>query len=97
MNPYPFLTLVQPLFGAGVIALGLSAMAVCWLLPLTLLFGLLAVQAAAWAGLGLALLLVLLLLPGFVLGSLAAVCYAGACWLLVELILGWPSKKADGV
>ena len=96
MHALLFLPLVQPLIVAGVLALGLSAMAACWLLPLALLFGLLLVQAAAWAGLGFALLLVCLLLPGFVLGTLAALCYGGACWLLIELILSRPWEKTGG-
>ena len=99
MNALLFLPLVQPLIVAGVIALGLSAMAACWLLPLALLFGLLLVQAAAWSGLGFALLLMLLMLlmlPGFVLGALATLCYGGACWLLIELILSRPWEKTGG-
>ena len=42
------------------------------------------------------LLLVCLLLPGFVLGALATLCYGGACWLLIELILSRPWEKTGG-
>ena len=96
MNALLFLPLVQPLIVAGVLALGLSAMAACWLLPVSLVLSLLAVQAAAWSGLGFALLLMLLMLPGFVLGALATLCYGGACWLLIELILSRPWEKTGG-
>ena len=96
MNALPLLPLVLPLLGVGILAVCLLAMAACWLLPLTLGVGLLLVQAAAWSGLGFALLLMLLLLPGFVLGTLAALCYGGACWLLIELILSRPWEKTGG-
>ena len=96
MNALLFLPLVLPLIVAGVIAVGFLAMSACWLLPLTLCVALLAVQAAAWSGLGFALLLVCLLLPGFVLGALATLCYGGACWLLIELILSRPWEKTGG-
>jgi len=96
MSAFLLLVLFQPLIVAGVLALGLFAAAVCWLLPLALCVALCFTQAAAWVGLGFALLLTALTLPGFVLWSVLGLGYAVACWLLIEFSLGGPSKKTDG-
>lgn len=97
MNALPLLLLVLPLLGVGILAVGLLAIAVCWLHCLALVFGLLFVQAAAWSGLGLALLVLAALLPGAVLGAMATLCYGGACWLFIQLVLGRDGEGANGL
>ena len=94
MSAFLFLPLVQPLIVAGVLVLALFAAALCWLLPLALCVALCVSLAAAWVSVGFALLMVALLLPDFVMWSVLGLCYGVACWLLIELILSHPRKKA---
>jgi len=97
MNLALFLPLVLPLIAAGILLVALLGIALCWLPFLAFGFGLLVLQAAAWSGMGFALLLLTLMLPSAVLGGLATLCYGGACWLFIQLVLGRDGEGANGL